>query len=348
MIINNIMENFAQPSEWSILFSQNLNGFVQCICGHRVKRITYLYHKPTKTVQYIGKTCVKKYGISAHVSNPILIGVIKDNVPSALASAKEAKGASPNWEQLVFASIHSQYDTFMTRIENAVAEGDEEIDYYDIVAPFRRLLTNVCDLVSEYGFELVDLLREIEQGVESMNQTTRHTMVDEYSLCDSLSEIASEYSMEDDSQMDTPLSEMSDLEDPVENPVEELVEYPVENPLEYPVENPVAMVMEDFVETSAKEEAKEAKEAKDMNIKTPISMKHTCILKDDCYCEIQYRIKRMTADLEEYRKMTKELREGTRELIENTAKFRIKLDAELERYKLQDKPLQELKYVNRI
>jgi len=319
MIINNIMENFAEPSEWSILFSQNLQEFVQCICGHRVKRITYLYHKPTKTVQYIGKTCVKKYGISAHVSNPILIGVIKDNVPSALASAKEA---SPNWEQLVFASIHSQYDTFMTRIENAVAEGDEEIDYYDIVAPFRRLLTNVCDLVSEYGFELVDLLREIEQGVESMNQTTRHTMVDEYSLCDSLSEIASEHSMEDDSRMDTPFSEMSDLEDPVEDPVE----------------NPVAMVMEDIVETSAK----------DMNTKTTISMKHTCFLKDDCYCEIQYRIKRMTADLEEYKKMIKELREGTRELVENTAKFRIKLDAELERYKLQDKPLQELKYVNRI
>jgi hypothetical protein len=84
---------------------------------------------------------------------------------------------------------------------------EEDTIAYSVVGPFRRLLSDVCDLVSEFNYDLVDVLRDIEREVESLNQTTRHQMVDEYSLCDSISEIASEHS-------DTELSErnMEDAE----------------------------------------------------------------------------------------------------------------------------------------
>jgi len=160
--------NETDDGKWQIVFSDNTRHFMPCICGHKVKRITYIYHRPTKTVGYIGKTCVKKYGIQTKVSNAILLAVIKGHTDELCIQI----------EDLVRLHILEKYNIFMTKIQEYIHE-DIEIDYYDIVAPFRRLLNDVCDLVSEYEYDLVDLLREIERGVESMNQTTKHTMVDE-------------------------------------------------------------------------------------------------------------------------------------------------------------------------
>jgi hypothetical protein len=178
-------------NEWLIVCSQSLKYYVHCICGHRVKRITYLYHKQSKAIQYVGKTCVRKYGIEMSLTNPILLEVIKANLSKA------------EWDRdaCVREHIQSQYTTFMTMAK------EEDTIAYSVVGPFRRLLSDVCDLVSEFNYDLVDVLRDIEREVESLNQTTRHQMVDEYSLCDSISEIASEHS-------DTELSErnMEDAE----------------------------------------------------------------------------------------------------------------------------------------
>jgi len=174
--------NESDDGKWQIVFSDNTHHFMPCICGHKVKRITYIYHRPTKTVGYIGKTCVKKYGIQTKVSNGILLAVIKGNINNPVLI-----------EDLVKAHILMKYEDFITKIGDCI-----EIDYYDIVAPFRRLLNDVCDLVSEYDFDLVDLLREIERAVESMNQATKHVMVDENDSCiDSLSDILSISDMDD-------------------------------------------------------------------------------------------------------------------------------------------------------
>ena len=186
------MDSFMHmDNEWLIVCSQSLKYYVHCICGHRVKRITYLYHKQSKAIQYVGKTCVRKYGIEMSLTNPILLEVIKANLSKA------------EWDRdaCVREHIQSQYTTFMTMAK------EEDTIAYSVVGPFRRLLSDVCDLVSEFNYDLVDVLRDIEREVESLNQTTRHQMVDEYSLCDSISEIASEHS-------DTELSErnMEDAE----------------------------------------------------------------------------------------------------------------------------------------
>ena len=172
--------NDSDNNDWVIVCSQSLSHYVRCICGHRVKRITYLYHKPSKAIQYVGKTCVRKYGIEISLTNPILLDVIKANLKKA------------EWDRdaCVREHIQSQYTTFMTM---ALTDESSDISVNKVVGPFRRLLSDVCDLVSEYGFDLVDILRDIEREVESLNQATRHQMVDEYSLCDTISEIASEH-----------------------------------------------------------------------------------------------------------------------------------------------------------
>ena len=219
------MESLLQmDKDWVIVCSQSLNHYVHCICGHRVKRITYLYHKPSKAIQYVGKTCVRKYGIEFYLTNPILLDVIKANLHMG------------EWDRdsSVRHHIHTQYTTFMTRVKDAALSDESSENIMNtVVGPFRRLLSDVCDLVSEYGFDLVDILRNIEEEVESLNQATRHQMVDEYSLCDTISEIASEHSVESESML-------FDTEQMEENiVVKECIEYLVEQVVEQGVEENV-------------------------------------------------------------------------------------------------------------
>ena len=189
------MENpFEDPTNWQILFSETMKKYQNCICGHRVKRISYLYHKPTKTIRQLGKTCVAKYGIKSRVSNRILLDVIKDYTQGGFIKDYPVQGFIQGGNDLADAVVDyitKKYNGFVDKIKETEEGG--EIDYYDVVAPFHRLLSDVCDLVAEYEFDLVDILKNIEADVEAMNQTVRHTMVDEYdSSMESLSDIASE------------------------------------------------------------------------------------------------------------------------------------------------------------
>jgi len=302
--------------DWVIVCSQSLPHYVHCICGHRVKRITYLYHKPSKVIQYVGKTCVRKYGIEFSLTNPILLEVIKENLHKV------------EWDRdaCVREHIHSQYTTFMTLAKECADT--------TVVGPFRRLLSDVCDLVSEYGYDVVDVLREIEQEVESLNQATRHQMVDEYSLCDSISEIASEHS---EHLADVDLEE-SPLEERVieENPLEERVieESPIEeSPLEEsPLEESPIEEERVIEEERAIEEVSEVL----TNIVTKITTtqeKQTkinewlksgcCCPQSFCYCEMKYRIRRLQEDIIELGTNIQTMRDETGILIQKTTALRI-------------------------
>jgi hypothetical protein len=303
------MNGFETPQEWTILFSQNLSSYVHCICGHRVKRISYVYHKPTKTVKSIGKTCVKKYGINATVTNSILLDVTKEY---CILSNKD------NIDDIVREYILSKHSTFMRKIG-----GEVDIDYYDVVAPFRKLLTNVCDLVSEYGFDLVDLLRDIERDVESMNHTTRHTMVDEYdideySLCDTISEIASEHYDEseflkdkDEDEFDVVCKEM------IEKMVEEVLEESKKEMVEEVLEESKKEMVEEKREHEERIVIKETKEQKEKR-------ERICCMYSGCLCELRYRIRKIKNDLVEYRLLLKTLNEGTKEFTAKVEAFQKK------------------------
>ena len=109
--------NDIENKDWVIVCSQSLGHYVHCICGHRVKRITYLYHKPSKAIQYVGKTCVRKYGIEFSLTNPILLDVIKANLDKA------------EWDRdaCVREHILSQYTTFMTIVRQICRIYDMEV-----------------------------------------------------------------------------------------------------------------------------------------------------------------------------------------------------------------------------
>ena len=204
-----------QEGQWEIFHHDNSNFYKECICGHRVKRITYLYDRLKRKIIFIGTTCIKKYGIKRHVNNGILIQVLKENLVSF---------ENINLEDRVKTWVETAYNELLEKV-NACSEGI--FDYYDIVLPFRRLLTDICELVTEYHFDLIVLLKVIERDVDSMNESTKHYMVDEYDSDSSISTI--EYDDDCGSKSEHVFieisSEMSDIViDEPENQVEEVSE----------------------------------------------------------------------------------------------------------------------------
>jgi len=159
--------NIFDKNEWQIVLSDKSNGTHHCICGHNVKRITYVYNKNTKELLCIGTTCVKKYGIYEHMKNGILLLFIKNMIHTGEMYD----------DSVLKTYIQDKYLSFREKIMEY--SDSDEIDYYDVVAPFRRLLNDVCDLVTEYKYDLTVLLKEIEKDVDSMNSHTKHIMIDE-------------------------------------------------------------------------------------------------------------------------------------------------------------------------
>jgi hypothetical protein len=331
------MNEFINDGQWQTVFSENTDHFMPCICGHRVKRITYIYHRPTKTVGYIGKTCVKKYGIQTKVSNAILIAVIKDHI--------NGLDGSTRIDDLVRAHILEKYGLFMTKIGE---HDDIEIDYYDIVAPFRRLLNDVCDLVSEYEFDLVDLLKEIERGVESMNQTTKHTMVDEVdSSMESLGSIP-EVSVSDSGR------EVYDENNDINRSVE--LSFDIQSDIsigslneeidEFSYKESLGPYHEDAIdyEDDFEEEQEEANENLDEVLEEGQKefiiidnemidlnkMPEPCCCMTYCYCIIKYRLWKMRQELNKHKDTLESIRNETALLVKNTEIFRCNLRKSLE------------------
>jgi hypothetical protein len=154
-------------NDWQIVLSDKATKPHHCICGHHVKRITYIYNKNTKELLCIGTTCVKKYGIHEHMKNGILLLFIKNMIHTGQIYD----------DSVLKTYIQDKYLSFREKIIEC--SNCDEIDYYDVVAPFRRLLNDVCDLVTEYKYDLTVLLKEIEKDVDSMNTHTKHIMIDE-------------------------------------------------------------------------------------------------------------------------------------------------------------------------
>ena len=140
----------TSKNDWYILCSQNTKTPHHCICGHYVKRITYIYNKSNKNIMLVGTTCIKKYGIKQHLKNGILLLTIKNIIDANEFENKENMIVINDFCNVVKESIQKKYLEFQEKIKVSVVNG-QDIDYYDIVAPFRRLLNDVCYLVTEYN-----------------------------------------------------------------------------------------------------------------------------------------------------------------------------------------------------
>jgi len=165
--------------EWYIVFSENTKTNHSCICGHHVKRITYIYNKFTKYVMLVGSTCAKKFGIKHHLQNSILLLTIKNIICQNQTYTEDSGIVSiSNLANILKEYIQSKYLDFQEKIKVCIMN-DVDIDYYDIVLPFRRLLNDVCYLVTEYDYDFMVLLKEIESNVNAMNNTVKHMIIDE-------------------------------------------------------------------------------------------------------------------------------------------------------------------------
>ena len=165
--------------EWYIVFSENTKINHSCICGHHVKRITYIYNKFTKHIMRVGSTCAKKFGINQHLKNSILLLTIKHMI-SLPHSYTDDSGIIniANLSKILKEYINLKYLDFQEKIKICIMN-DIDIDYYDTVLPFRRLLNDVCYLVTEYNYDFMVLLKEIESNVNAMNNTFKHMIIDE-------------------------------------------------------------------------------------------------------------------------------------------------------------------------
>jgi hypothetical protein len=312
-------------NEWFIFHKESSKTHKSCICGHHVKRITYIYNKETKQVMYVGTTCAKKYGIRQHIKNSVLLAALLESIPVL---------DNMNLFLTMQTLIQNKYIYFC----NKICDYKDEIDYYDVVAPFRRLLNDVCDLVSEYKYDFIVLLKEIQTDVESMNQYTKHMMIDEYNADnESISEILSEssYSIDvvenivinvvDDSDSDelsaiTP-SEVSDI---MNNDIEYADEDFAKTPSELSVVEEVSVV-EDAVVNINKNEVKPVLsllvEGVLDNAFSTYDNVLCCSRSTHCYCNLIYRMKCHNDDILRTRQRIKDMREEVAVLREGVERL---------------------------
>lgn len=312
-----------QEGHWEIFHHDHSNFYKQCICGHRVKRITYLYDRLKRKIIFIGTTCIKKYGITRHVKNRILIQVLKENL---------IPFENINLEDRVKRWVESVYNQLLEKV-NACSGGI--FDYYDIVAPFRRLLNDICELVTEYHFDLIVLLKVIERDVELMNESTKHYMIDEYDSDRSISTI--EYDDEIDLKPDDvfieTLHELSNnvLDEP-ENYLEEedtpseLSEIVLDNTepqMEENIDIPFDSNDDDDVasEYSAETliEEYDGKKCIPLLISEVFCKGYVCHLNTHMYCTLKMRMHQLRLDIDEENNRIKELRREVDELCKDTS-----------------------------
>ena len=178
--INKYSQNSNERKEWYILFNENtITPKNHCICGHNVKRITYIYNKFTKQIMVAGTTCIKKFGIKQHLQNGILLLTIKNNIESNyFLKNSDNLIIIDDFSDILKHCIQTKFSEYKEKI-NICESSNTDVDYYDIVAPFRRLLNDVCDLVTEYKYDFTNLLKDIEKNVNQLNNVVKHIIIDE-------------------------------------------------------------------------------------------------------------------------------------------------------------------------
>jgi hypothetical protein len=148
----------------------------------------------------VGTTCVKKYGITQHITNSLLYVVLQKYIMdeiNAMPETHEDSYVFTEIESCLRTCIQEKYKEINEKIEKGKtteesAHTSSSVNYYDVVVPFRRLLTETCDLVMEYKFlSLKELLQEIEDNINLLDNNIKHRMIDEYENSSAASESAS-------------------------------------------------------------------------------------------------------------------------------------------------------------
>ena len=290
------------PCHWQIIYSRHSDKFQRCICGHNVKRLTYIYNKQTCEIMRLGTTCVKKYGITQHVTNSLLFVVLQKYIVDEIDSIHETHEDSyvfTEIESCLRTCIQEKYKEINEKIEKRktteeTAHASSSVNYYDVVVPFRRLLTETCDLVMEYKFlSLKELLQEIEDNINLLDNNIKHRMIDEYEISSDTSDASSTTA----SSVDT-LDTISEIdEDAVETypEIQSVLEDILQNIVREPIVDTIIIPDEDNITTKSLSE----------NITTiessppPFSC---CNGSSICYCMVHYRLNNLEYNIQEFKK----------------------------------------------
>jgi hypothetical protein len=299
------------PYDWQIIHSCHSDTFQRCICGHNVKRLTYIYNKRTCEIMRVGTTCVKKYGITQHITNSLLYVVLHKYIVDEIDAMSESHEDSYVFieiESCLRTCIQEKYKEINDKIDTAHASSS--VNYYDVVVPFRRLLTETCDLVMEYKFlSLKELLQEIEDNINLLDNNIKHRMIDEYENSSAASESASTTASSVDT-LDTisEIDEATDIDDSIRPEIQAVLEDILQNVLVEPIADavvednmtpttPTTLPFNENIHLTIQNET--ASNTTSDSSLTPLSW---CDGTTTCYCTVHYRLKNLEYNIQEFKK----------------------------------------------
>jgi hypothetical protein len=291
----------------------------------------------------VGTTCVKKYGITQHITNSLLYVVLQKYIMDEINAMSETHDDSyvfTEIESCLRTCIQEKYKEINEKIEKGKtteesAHASSSVNYYDVVVPFRRLLTETCDLVMEYKFlSLKELLQEIEDNINLLDNNIKHRMIDEYENSSAASESASTTASsvdtldsisEIDEETDSILSASSicpeihavieDIlqnvlgEPPIRPEIQAVLEEILQNVL---VEPPIAdAVVEDNMSPTTPTTQPfnenihltiQNETASNTTSDSPLPHSSCCNGTTSCYCTVHYRLKNLEYNIQEFKK----------------------------------------------
>jgi hypothetical protein len=249
----------------------------------------------------VGTTCVKKYGITQHITNSLLYVVLHKYIVDEIDTISETHEDSYVFieiESCLRTCIQEKYKEINAKIDTAHASSS--VNYYDVVVPFRRLLTETCDLVMEYKFlSLKELLQEIEDNINLLDNNIKHRMIDEYENSSTASESASTSASSVDT-LDTisEIDEETDIDDSIRPEIQAVLEEILQNVLVEPIAD--AVVEENMSPTFNENIHLTIQNETASNTSlTPLSW---CDGTTSCYCTVHYRLKNLEYNIQEFKK----------------------------------------------
>ena len=162
--------------EWISICNTTEPTMYSCVCGHKVKNITYLFNEKNQNIVSVGTTCCKKYGLlEKHMKNELLIHILREQISQhcfkhsgkILSLEKDLGELLENYIYEKFTGIMKQYSRDM----------DENIFYFDVFYPLNRMKDDILELKT-YGYdfnkyynEICQILREREIHINEMRET---------------------------------------------------------------------------------------------------------------------------------------------------------------------------------
>lgn len=309
--------------EWISICNTTEPTMYSCVCGHKVKNITYLFNEKNQNIVSVGTTCCKKYGLlEKHMKNELLIHILREQISQhcfkhsgkILSLEKDLRELLENYINEKCIEVFKKYTRDM----------DENIYYFDVFYPLNRMKDDILEL-KNYGYdftkyydEICELLRERDIHMNEMGDIDSETNSE---IMEKLDKIEQEISQ----LLNENLSEITDFEN------EEISELLNENLGEKDLEENLR-IEEEIKKEAEEKEAEEYLENEEREIQEKVThyiernIENIYINYEPKYTERELRLK---LGIQELNMRIEYLRRGIEEYKRDYAIF----DANLQQFK---------------